>query len=212
MREIKTVTLIGLGAMGACFTPGLRAALGPGFRVMAEGERKARLERGVTINGVFCSFPVVEPGQPTDPADLIINAVKAPGYMNKANVVDCTADVASRLKSITGYAAVMLQKNITGDLDFSKTSTAILDLNGYEVNGNIIAGDRLIIVDSKMGTADCGTVTGTVSGNAIIAAGKYTGFTVPANMLRVGYVEKDDIVQNELYTIDVDTKGTSPLT
>jgi len=136
-----------------------------------------------------------------------VNAVKAPGYMNKANVVDCTADVASRLKSITGYAAVMLQKNITGDLDFSKTSTAILDLNGYEVNGNIIAGDRLIIVDSKMGTADCGTVTGTVSGNAIIAAGKYTGFTVPANMLRVGYVEKDDIVQNELYTIDVDTKG-----
>ena len=78
MREIKTVTLIGLGAMGAYFTPGLCAALGSNFRVMAEGDRKARLEKGVTVNGIPCSFPVVEPGQPTDPADLIIIAVKDP--------------------------------------------------------------------------------------------------------------------------------------
>lgn len=76
MQEIKTATLIGLGAMGAYFTPGLCTALGPNFRVIAEGERKKRLERGVTVNGVHCTFPVVEPEAPTQPADLIIIAVK----------------------------------------------------------------------------------------------------------------------------------------
>lgn len=76
MREIETVTLVGLGAMGAFFTPGLTAALGSGFRVLAEGERKKRLERGVAINGQPVPVHVVEPGDDTGPADLVIIAVK----------------------------------------------------------------------------------------------------------------------------------------
>ena len=41
--EIKTVSLIGLGAMGVYFAPRLRAQLGDRFRVIAGGARKARL-------------------------------------------------------------------------------------------------------------------------------------------------------------------------
>ena len=76
MGEIQRVALIGLGAMGSFFAPGLQRALGDGAYVIAEGERKARLERGVTINGVRYRFPVVEPGGAAAPADLVIVAVK----------------------------------------------------------------------------------------------------------------------------------------
>lgn len=76
MHEIKTVTLIGLGAMGAFFAPGLSRTLGENFRVMAGGERRARLERGVTINGESYTFPLVSPEDRGGPADLVILAVK----------------------------------------------------------------------------------------------------------------------------------------
>ena len=78
---IEKVTLIGLGAMGSFFAPRLQAGLGPGnFRVMAEGERRRRLEReGVTLNGDNYHFPIVEPKEIGDPADLVIMAVKDMG-------------------------------------------------------------------------------------------------------------------------------------
>lgn len=75
MNEIRKAALIGLGAMGAFFAPGLSEALGEGFRVIAAGERRARLDRGVTINGRPYHFPIVEPDC-HDPADLVIIAVK----------------------------------------------------------------------------------------------------------------------------------------
>ncbi len=79
--SIKKVTLIGLGAMGAFFAPKLDASLGRGnFRVLAEGERKNRLESsGVTINGVTHHFAVITPELQDDPADLVIMAIKDTG-------------------------------------------------------------------------------------------------------------------------------------
>lgn len=79
--QIRKVTLIGLGSMGAFFAPGLDAYLGRGnFRVLAEGERRERLRsRGVTINGVPHFFDTVTPEFRDDPADVIIIAVKDTG-------------------------------------------------------------------------------------------------------------------------------------
>ncbi len=76
--EIKTVSLIGLGAMGVFFAPKLEACLGhEQFRVIAGGSRKERLERqGVTLNGKNYRFNIVDPMEPVSPADLIILAVK----------------------------------------------------------------------------------------------------------------------------------------
>jgi 2-dehydropantoate 2-reductase len=78
--KIKTVTLIGLGAMGSFFAPKLASRLGnEDFRVLASGERKRRLEsRGVTINGVTHRFSVITPDEP-GPSDLVIIAVKDTG-------------------------------------------------------------------------------------------------------------------------------------
>ncbi|WP_331487873.1 ketopantoate reductase family protein [Anaerocolumna sp. AGMB13025] len=85
IMAIKKVTLIGLGAMGVFFAPKLDHYLGKGnFRVLAEGERKERLEtRGVTVNGVRHQFTVITPDLKEDTADLIIIAVKETG-LNQA--------------------------------------------------------------------------------------------------------------------------------
>ncbi|MFU0828323.1 MAG: 2-dehydropantoate 2-reductase [Lachnoclostridium sp.] len=79
--EIKKVTLIGLGAMGSFFAPKLDKYLGKeNFRVLAEGERKKRLEsRGITIAGKQYHFTVITPELKNDTADLIIIAVKDTG-------------------------------------------------------------------------------------------------------------------------------------
>lgn len=77
--KIEKVTLIGLGAMGVFFAPRLSEKLGAGFRILADGSRKERLEhRGVTVNEVNYRFPIITPDMEGDPADLIIIAVK--GY------------------------------------------------------------------------------------------------------------------------------------
>lgn len=79
MKKIEKVTLIGLGAMGVFFAPRISEHLGTGFRIIADGARRDRLEqRGVTVNGTNYRFPIVTPDVKDDPADLLIIAVK--GY------------------------------------------------------------------------------------------------------------------------------------
>ena len=78
--KIENAALIGLGAMGVFFAPRLKAGLGrEHFCVIAEGERRERLEnRGVTVNGINYRFRVESPQEGT-PADLLIIAVKDTG-------------------------------------------------------------------------------------------------------------------------------------
>ncbi len=78
MKQLNTVALIGLGAIGCSLAPGLLKAVGPkNFRVIAGGARKKRLENdGMTINGENYHFTIVDPGQKTTPADLVIVIVK----------------------------------------------------------------------------------------------------------------------------------------
>ena len=88
MKPMKKVTLIGLGAMGVFFAPRISEKLGAGFRIMASGARKDRLEqKGVTVNGIDYRFPIVTPEDNDGPSDLVIIAVK--GY-----------DLAQALKDI----------------------------------------------------------------------------------------------------------------
>ena len=87
MKKIEKISLIGLGAMGVFFAPRLAAAYGDGFRVIASGERKQRLEsRGVTVNKVNYKFPIVTPETAGDPADLILIGVK--GYALEQAIED----------------------------------------------------------------------------------------------------------------------------
>lgn len=87
MKEIKKISLIGLGAMGVWFAPRLYEKFGDNFRVIAGGERKKRLEeKGVTINGTNYKFPIVTPEEEGNPADLILIAVK--GYALDQAIAD----------------------------------------------------------------------------------------------------------------------------
>lgn len=101
--EIKKVTLIGLGAMGAFFAPRLAAYLGEeNFRVLAAGERRERLRaRGVTINGVRHRFTLMAPEDAGDPADLIIMAVKDTG------LAQAIADIRHQVGPDTQILCVM---------------------------------------------------------------------------------------------------------
>ena len=51
MKEIKTVALVGLGAIGAYFADRLQPVLGDDLRVIAGGARAERIRReGLVIN------------------------------------------------------------------------------------------------------------------------------------------------------------------
>ena len=78
-KEIKTVSLIGLGAIGSFLATHLEAVLGDRLRIIAGGARKERLEReGVTVNGVNYHFNIVSPEEPCvdAPPDLAIIITK----------------------------------------------------------------------------------------------------------------------------------------
>lgn len=74
--QIRTVAVVGAGAMGAMYAAhfvegGLETVL------VASGPRAERLRRtGLTINGTALDAPVIEPGRDEFSADLVLMAVK----------------------------------------------------------------------------------------------------------------------------------------
>lgn len=80
MKTIKTVSLIGLGAIGSYLAGNLVKVLGDDLRIIAGGSRKERLERdGIIINGEPHHFHVVSPEEETGYADLVIIITKFTG-------------------------------------------------------------------------------------------------------------------------------------
>ena len=77
MRRIERVVLCGAGAVGALYVPLLQDLDPDLLRVVAGGERRARLlAEGVWVNGRRIDVQVVAPGEPAEPADLLLVAVK----------------------------------------------------------------------------------------------------------------------------------------
>lgn len=78
MKEIKSVGLIGLGAVGALYAERLLAN-GADLRVIVDEGRKARYQReGVLVNGVRVDFPYAVPSEAA-PVDILLVATKAGG-------------------------------------------------------------------------------------------------------------------------------------
>ncbi len=79
--EIKTVSLIGLGALGILFGQQIASQTAPGtLKIIADRDRIGRYARdGVFTNGVRFPFHYVAPDDKSVPADLIIIAVKMNG-------------------------------------------------------------------------------------------------------------------------------------
>lgn len=76
--EIKKVSIIGLGALGVLFGNRLSKAMPKeDLRIIADRDRIERYEReNVYCNGELCDFYYLAPGEPCEPADLLIFAVK----------------------------------------------------------------------------------------------------------------------------------------
>ena len=80
-REIRTVSLIGLGAIGCFMASHLGPLMGDNLRVIAGGSRRERLEQeGVMVNGVRHHFNIVSPEETCgqDYPDLAIIITKFP--------------------------------------------------------------------------------------------------------------------------------------
>ena len=113
---------------------------------------------------------------------------------------DFTTDVVSRVAALKGETAIMLLDNVTGDLNIAQSG--IIDLNGKTITGNLnFTGRKLIIVDSCQDTTAAGGITGTISGDVVILAGKYNANV--DSFLRDGYYkDSDNFVKNALYTVE----------
>lgn len=75
--QIKTVSIIGLGALGIMFGNHLSKQIGMRLRIIADRDRITRYKHtGIYCNGERCDFYYVTPGEDCVPADLLIFAVK----------------------------------------------------------------------------------------------------------------------------------------
>lgn len=78
MKEIKTVGIIGLGALGVLYAHLFTQGLGrEHVAVLADSERTRRYRsEGVYLNGQLCDFRYEDAAQVTDPVDLLLFSVK----------------------------------------------------------------------------------------------------------------------------------------
>ena len=72
--KIQNVALIGAGAVGGYFIWGLNGKKDINFSIIAEGERKERLEQGLVINGEKYTPQVLTPKE-AGVVDLIMIAI-----------------------------------------------------------------------------------------------------------------------------------------
>ena len=108
--EIKTIAVLGAGAIGSYFISGLCGKFGENLWTIAEGARKERLERdGVTVNGRHIDLNVRTPDE-AHGADLLIICVKYGALRaaldDVARVVDGHTLVLSTLNGVTSESVV----------------------------------------------------------------------------------------------------------
>ncbi len=77
MTTIRTIAILGAGAMGGAYAAMFSAAEGFSVCFVARGARHARLARSpLIVNGQPCPVPVCQPEAVTAPADLVVVALK----------------------------------------------------------------------------------------------------------------------------------------
>ncbi|MDR7236873.1 ketopantoate reductase family protein [Neobacillus drentensis] len=89
MREIKKVTIIGLGALGILYGHHLSKKMPKvDLRIIADRERINKYEKEhVYCNGERCSFTYLSADEPCEPADLLIFTVKYNGLKDAIQAV-----------------------------------------------------------------------------------------------------------------------------
>ncbi|HEU17957.1 MAG TPA: 2-dehydropantoate 2-reductase [Deltaproteobacteria bacterium] len=102
MSSIKTISIVGAGAMGSFYVSKFSDIDASSVSVIAGGKRSDRLKaEGIVVNGKQYMVPVVRPEDKTTPADLIIVAVK------NHHLPEAIRDMAPRVGSSTIIISVM---------------------------------------------------------------------------------------------------------
>lgn len=126
--------------------------------------------------------------------------LKAEGLTDKIGITD---NVAYELLTMSGPAAVVLLRDVEGDLIIPYAT--VLNLNGFTVKGDVICNGNVIIVDSALDSV--GGATGIVSGNATILAGRYAQDLSGTDFLKAGYEQKNGVVVNRFYSYEENETG-----
>lgn len=146
--EIKSVGLIGLGAVGALYSERLLDS-GADFRVIVDEARKARyMQEGVLVNGVRVDFPYATPDDAA-PVDVLIVATKAGGLdaalETAAGFVGENTLLISLINGVTSegvMAARFGEKNVlyavAQGMDAVKEGNSLV----YRQSGMIVLGER----------------------------------------------------------------------
>ncbi len=89
MKQIKTVSIIGLGNLGIAYGHHLSKKMPKGdLRIVADRDRIDRYERdGIYCNGERCDFQYVTPDEEIGPADLVLFTVKFPNLPEAIDAV-----------------------------------------------------------------------------------------------------------------------------
>ena len=148
MNEIKTVGLIGLGAVGALYAQRLLAA-GAQLSVIVDEERRARYaQEGVLVNGVRVDFPYMTP-KDARPVDLLIIATKEGGLRSAmetaAGFVGPDTLLISLLNGVTSegiVAARFGEKNVLYSVAQGMDAVKVGNSLKYEHPGQIVLGER----------------------------------------------------------------------
>jgi 2-dehydropantoate 2-reductase len=120
VKKIKTVALVGLGAVGAAYLSRISERTGAeNIRVIADSKRAERISAGVSVNRRVYRFPVRRPGEKSlPPADLAIFAVKWPqlsaAIEDMRNQIGPDTIILSLLNGITSERDII---RVYGDSD-----------------------------------------------------------------------------------------------
>ena len=140
MRSIKSVVLIGAGAVGAYFVQGLMKKPDVSFAVVAEGERRKRLaEQGLRINGETL-FPDVRTPVEARGADLILIAVKYHAIREAARMA---AEIATEQTIILSLLNGLDSEEIVGDAAGQEHMLySIMRIQSWRDHGEILFDPR----------------------------------------------------------------------
>ena len=127
--------------------------------------------------------------------EALVLDVRADGITNKFTM---SRKVTDAIAKASDNAVIVLLSDVRGNIVVN--NDVLLNLNGYTINGDINAKGRLAIVDSTLDTKKCGSVTGKLSGNISIAAGKYADDVTA--YVEDGYYFDDNVVYNGVYTLN----------
>jgi 2-dehydropantoate 2-reductase len=118
MREIKKVTIIGLGALGILYGHHFSKKMPKAdLRIIADRERINKYEKEhVYCNGEHCNFTYLSPDEPSEPADLLIFTVKYNGLKDAIQAVkNHVGEQTIILSALNGISSERIIGQVYGD-------------------------------------------------------------------------------------------------